>query len=98
MFYISIQSFDIKVPTTAALFVMGLINLGILVPAAPGYLGAFQYFGVLALSPWEVGSADALACVILIHACQYLPITLWGLFYLRYFSFSSIGKLESEVK
>ena len=77
---------------------MGLINLGILVPAAPGYLGAFQYFGVLALSPWEVNSAEALACVILIHACQYLPITLWGLFYIRYFGFSSIGKLESEVK
>ncbi len=98
MFYIAIQSFDIKVPTTAALFVMGLINLGILVPAAPGYLGAFQYFGVLALSPWEVNSAEALACVILIHACQYLPITLWGLFYIRYFGFSSIGKLQSEVK
>lgn len=98
MFYIAIQSFDIKVPTTAALFVMGLINLGILVPAAPGYLGAFQYFGVLALSPWEVNSAEALACVILIHACQYLPITLWGLFYIRYFGFSSIGKLGNEVK
>ena len=98
MFYIAIQSFDIKVPSTAALFVMGLINLGILIPAAPGYLGAFQYFGVLALSPWQVNSAEALACVVLIHACQYLPITLWGFFYLRYFGFSSIEKLESEVK
>ncbi|MBD2152683.1 flippase-like domain-containing protein [Pseudanabaena sp. FACHB-1277] len=98
MFYIAIQSFDIKVPTTAPLFVMGLINLGILVPAAPGYLGAFQYFGVLALSPWQVNSADALASVILIHACQYLPITLWGAFYLRYFGFSSIEKLRIAVK
>ncbi len=98
MFYVAIQAFELQVPPTAALFVMGLINLGILVPSAPGYLGAFQYFGVLALSAWQVPSEKALACVVLIHACQYLPVTFWGLSYLPYFGFSSLGKLKSEVK
>jgi uncharacterized protein (TIRG00374 family) len=98
MFYIAIQAFELKVPPTAALFVMGLVNLGILVPSAPGYLGAFQYFGTLALSAWQVSSAKALACVVLIHACQYLPITLWGLSYIPYFGFTSVGKLRSDFK
>ena len=98
MFYVAIQAFELRVPATAALFVMGLVNLGILVPSAPGYLGAFQYFGILALSAWQVPSGEALGCVVLIHACQYLPITLWGLSYIPYFGFSSLGKLSSEVK
>ena len=97
-YYIAIKAFELQVPTTAALFVMGLINLGILIPSAPGYLGAFHYFGVLALSAWQVPSEEALACVIVIHACLYFPITLWGLGYIPYFGFSSLGKLSSEVK
>ncbi len=98
MFYLAIKAFELQVPTTAALFVMGLVNLGILVPSAPGYLGAFQYFGILALSAWQVPAEEALGCMVLIHACQYLPITLWGLSYIPYFGFSSFGKLSGEVK
>ncbi len=97
-YYIAIQAFELQVPTTAALFVMGLINLGILIPSAPGYLGAFHYFGILALSAWQVPTDEALACVIVIHACLYFPITVWGLGYIPYFGFSSLGKLSSEVK
>lgn len=98
MFYVAIKAFELQVPTTAALFVMGLVNLGILVPSAPGYLGAFQYFGILAFSAWQIPAEKALGCIVLIHACQYLPITLWGLSYIPYFGFSSLGKLSSEVK
>lgn len=98
MFFVAIRAFELEVPATAALFVMGLVNLGILVPSAPGYLGAFQYFGILALGAWQVSSGEALACVVLIHVCQYLPITLWGLRYIPYFGFTSLGKLSSEVE
>lgn len=97
MFLIAIRAFDLEVPTAAALFVMGVVNLGILVPSAPGYLGAFQYFGTLALSAWQVPPDTALACIVLIHACQYVPITLWGLSYIPYFGFRSLGNLRSEV-
>jgi glycosyltransferase 2 family protein len=98
MFYIAIEAFALDAPPTAALFVMGVINLGILVPSAPGYLGAFQYFGLLAFSAWKVPTEEALACIVMVHACQYLPITFWGLSYIPYFGFSSLGKLSSEVK
>jgi glycosyltransferase 2 family protein len=97
-YYIAIQAFELEVPPSAALFMMGLINLGILIPSAPGYLGAFHYFGVLALSAWQVPHEEALACIIVIHACLYFPITLWGLIYIPYFGFSSLGKLSSEMK
>ncbi len=97
MFSVAIRAFELQVPATAALFVMGLVSLGILVPSAPGYLGSFQYFGLLALSTWQVPSGEALACVGLIHICQYLPITIWGLYLIPYFGFTSLGKIKNEV-
>lgn len=98
VFHIAIQAFELEVPLTAPLFVMGLVNLGILAPTAPGYLGAFQYFGTLALNVWQVPSETALACIVVIHACQYLPITIWGLSYIPYFGFTSLTKLKSEIE
>lgn len=98
MFYLGIKSFNLPVPPTAALFMMALVNLGILVPSSPGYLGAFQYFGMLALSAWQVPAAESLACTVLIHACQYIPITFWGVSLIPYFGFSSLNKLKQEVK
>jgi len=98
MFYLGIQAFNLTVPLTAALFMMALVNLGILVPTSPGYLGAFQYFGVLALSAWQVPAAESLACTVLIHACQYFPITLWGLCLIPYFGFTSLSKLKHKAK
>lgn len=98
VFHLAMQAFEVKVPFTSALFVMGAINLGILIPTAPGYLGAFQYFGTLALSTWQVPKETALACIVFIHACQYLPITIWASSYISYFGFTSLTKLRSEVE
>lgn len=98
MFEIAIQAFNFNVPSTAGLFVMGVVNLGILIPSAPGYLGAFQYFGSLSLSAWKVPQSAALACIVLIHACQYLPVTLLGLSFIPYFGFTSLNKLKKEIK
>ena len=97
-YYIAIQAFELQVPQTAALFVMGLVNLGILIPSAPGYLGAFHYFGTLALSAWQIPTEEALVCIVVIHACLYLPTTIWGLRYIPYFGFDSLGKLSSKVR
>ncbi|MFQ4145619.1 lysylphosphatidylglycerol synthase transmembrane domain-containing protein [Chlorogloeopsis sp. ULAP02] len=98
VFYLGIQAFNLKLPPAAALFMMALVNLGVLIPSSPGYLGAFQYFGVLALSAWQVPQAESLACSVLIHACQYIPITLWGVSLIPYFGFSSLSKLKHEAK
>jgi glycosyltransferase 2 family protein len=97
MFYLAFQAFELHVPATASLFMLGLISLGVLIPSAPGYLGSFQYFGVLALSPWKIPSGEALACVVLIHICQYLPITIWGLYLAPCFGFTSFGKIKQEA-
>ena len=47
VFYLANQAFQFYLPISAILFILALVNLGILVPSSPGYLGAFQYFGAL---------------------------------------------------
>jgi glycosyltransferase 2 family protein len=68
-------------PLVAALLLMVMVNLGTLIPSAPGYIGAFQFFGVLALSAFGVPASSALAVAIVAHAVQWLTVTVGGLIF-----------------
>jgi len=56
-----------------------IVNFGILVPSSPGYIGVFQAAVIIALSLFGISSADSLAAAIIIHSCQFFPITILGL-------------------
>jgi hypothetical protein len=66
----------------AAVFTLVMINLGILLPSAPGYVGTFQFFTVAALTAFAVPRETALSYSFLAHALQYVLITGLGLFFL----------------
>jgi glycosyltransferase 2 family protein len=55
------------------------INLGIMVPSGPGYLGTQEFFGTSALQVVGASPQGALALVVLSHAMQYLLVTGLGL-------------------
>lgn len=66
-------------PLIAALLMMVMVNLGTLIPSAPGYVGVFQAFGVLALSAFGIPSGVALGVAIVSHAAQWITVTGIGL-------------------
>lgn len=66
-------------PLVAALLMMVMVNLGTLIPSAPGYVGVFQFFGVLALSAFGVPTGIALAIAIVSQAVQWVTVTGIGL-------------------
>jgi uncharacterized protein (TIRG00374 family) len=66
-------------PLLAALLMMVMVNLGTLIPSAPGYVGVFQWFGVMALSAFGVPAGVALAISIVSHAAQWVTVTGIGL-------------------
>jgi hypothetical protein len=68
----------------AALFLLALVNLGNILPAAPGYAGSFEFFSVQALTTFSaaVEPGAALALAVISHAYQYALITGLGLFFL----------------
>jgi uncharacterized membrane protein YbhN (UPF0104 family) len=55
------------------------INLGIMVPSGPGYLGTQEFFGTAALQVVGANPQAALALVVVSHAVQYVLVTGLGL-------------------
>jgi glycosyltransferase 2 family protein len=68
-------------PLLAAMLMMAMVNLGSLIPSAPGYVGVFQGFAVLALSAFGVPPGVALAIAILAHIVQWVVVTGIGLLF-----------------
>jgi len=66
----------------AAIFVLVLVNLGILIPSAPGYAGTFEFFGKVALGVFGVAEATAVSLVVVSHSLQYVLVTGLGLAFL----------------
>ena len=55
------------------------INLGIMVPSGPGYVGTQEFFGTAALGVVGANAQAALALVVVSHAIQYALVTGLGL-------------------
>jgi uncharacterized protein (TIRG00374 family) len=63
----------------AVLFLLVFVNLGIMIPSAPGYIGTFQFFARLALAAFAVPAERAIGLAILSHTMQYTLVTGFGL-------------------
>lgn len=61
-----------------ALFVLLLIAIGTMVPASPGFVGTYEFFGVAALGMLQVHGPQALAFVVLLHLVTLLGSSLIG--------------------
>jgi uncharacterized protein (TIRG00374 family) len=72
------RSLDIELSVVEALFVAGVMNLGVAIPSSPGFVGTYQWLGVTSLGVLGVGADDALAFSIVLHASWYVPTTLLG--------------------
>lgn len=79
------RGLDLRLPAGLELPAMGLtlvtINLGIMVPSAPGYVGAQEFFGTSALAVVGADPESALALVLVSHAVQYALVTGLGLLF-----------------
>lgn len=74
---------NLGLPSLLQLPALGLalvtINLGIMVPSGPGYVGTQEFFGTAALGVVEANPAAALALVAVSHVVQYVVVTTLGL-------------------
>lgn len=64
----------------ASIVMMALVNLGIMIPAAPGGLGPYEAAGVFALGTFQVNETLAASIALSAHSVQYLLITGLGIF------------------
>ena len=107
-YYIVSLSFNMNLPLYVALLTVVIVNIGILIPSAPGYIGAFEFFCISSLAIFAVGKSIALSFAIVLHTVLFIPITVIGIYYfwkenLNFSDIANITKLpsssvESKVK
>jgi hypothetical protein len=85
-------------PLEASFVVLVVVSLMISIPSSPGYVGVFHWAVQISLRIYGLNDGEALAVAIVLHAAQYIPITLIGLYYLRreHLTLSRVGGDESK--
>lgn len=81
-FYIMFKAVGIDAPFSAALFVQGVIVIGVSLPSTPGYFGFFEAAAKLSLVMYGVSESLAVAWALMYHVLSLIPITVIGLYYL----------------
>ncbi len=80
-FWIAFVAVGIDAPFGAALFLQGLIAIGVAIPSAPGFFGVFEAFATIGLGLYGVGQTEAVTWAIGFHLLSFVPITVMGAWY-----------------
>jgi uncharacterized protein (TIRG00374 family) len=99
--YLMFIAFGLYPPIWAAFIMLFVSVLAVSLPSSPGYIGTYHAacivgFGLinkLGMFNGDVSNSVALSFSIVIWSCQFFPVTLIGLYYLRkeHLKFSDIG-------
>jgi uncharacterized protein (TIRG00374 family) len=84
-------------PIAASFVILVVVSILITVPATPGFVGVYHYGTVLSLSFYGIAKGPALSCALVMHATQFLVITLVGFYYLRR-EHLSLKEIEEEAE
>lgn len=68
-------------PLAASLVTLIITTIGFVIPGAPGAVGTYHGVAVMGLSLFEVPGNLAAGFAILLHALNYIPLTLIGLIF-----------------
>ncbi|HSH00423.1 MAG TPA: lysylphosphatidylglycerol synthase transmembrane domain-containing protein, partial [candidate division Zixibacteria bacterium] len=81
--YFVFLAFDLDVPLEASFVTLVIVSIAISAPSTPGFVGVYHAGVILALGYYGVDSETALACAFIMHATQYVGVTLYGLYHLK---------------
>lgn len=76
---LTMQSFNLNLPWIAPLLVSVMLSLSFVIPAAPGAVGTYEFFVIVALTPFAVESNQAMGLAFVLHAMMYIMTTALGL-------------------
>lgn len=80
-FWCGFKALGIAAPFTAALFIQGLIAIGVALPSSPGFFGPFEAAGKAGLALYGVPGAQAISWALGFHILSFVPITVLGAWY-----------------
>ncbi len=94
--YFVFQAFNLNLPLEASFATLAVVSVWILVPAAPGFVGVYHAAVVFTLGQYGIDRDTAFACAVVMHAAQYIAVTLFGLYHL-WKGHLSLKEVEQEA-
>jgi len=94
--YLLFCAFGFSLGFAAAITVLAIVNLGLIIPSSPGFIGTFQFFCVAALGLFMIDQNRALSFSVAYHLSQWLPTTLAGYYYLNQENLNLIRLMKIE--
>ena len=76
-------AFKLSTPWYSGLVMLVITAIGIMVPAAPGYIGTMNLACIAGLALFSVGKDQAVPFSWFYWTGQWLPVSVVGLYYLR---------------
>lgn len=94
--YFVFIAFGFDLPLAASYVLLVVVSVSILIPSSPGFVGVYHAGTVWTLLQYNVSKEQALSFAIVLHAAQYIPITVMGFYFLRK-EHLSLKRLEAEA-
>jgi uncharacterized protein (TIRG00374 family) len=79
--YLGFCAVGIDAPLSAALFLQGIIAIGVAVPSSPGFFGVFEAAATVGLDVYGVPKDLAVSWALGYHLLSFIPITITGAVY-----------------
>ena len=81
--YFIFLAFDLHPPIQASFILLGVVSLAVMLPSSPGFVGTFHAACVASFLILNLNESVSRPFSIILHASQYIPVTLLGLYYLK---------------
>lgn len=79
--YLGFLAVGLAVPFSAALFLQGVLGIGVALPSSPGFFGVFEAAAVAGLGIYGVPRDLAISWALGYHLLSFIPITVMGAMY-----------------
>lgn len=79
--YLGFLAVGLDAPFSAALFLQGVLGIGVALPSSPGFVGVFEAAAVAGLAVYGVSRDLAFSWAVGYHVLSFIPITVIGILY-----------------
>ena len=92
--YVLFYAFGMHLSIFNAFAVLAIVALGVMIPAAPGFIGTYHYACVLGLTSFGIAKPEALSYAVALHILQMSPAIVAGLICLPFQKLSFGGLVK----
>jgi hypothetical protein len=92
--YVLFSAFGISLSIFNAFAILAIVALGVMIPAAPGFIGTYHYACVLGLTSFGIAKSEALSYAVVVWFLQMIPPVLIGLIFLPFLKLSLGGLMK----